>query len=154
MAALNRKFLLRAVAAPTRAARPPDDPIYSVIEAHQKAKRDERDAVRLADAYEDNTVCRPDMNSQQIAAHDGLEMAVSAAFDRLKKMSIALVTTKPTTVAGIGAVCRYMKSLLLEERTAGLLLREACDNDSDPGMATFCDTIAAAIEAGIQEGSS
>jgi hypothetical protein len=154
MAAHNRKFLLRAVAAPTRAARPPEDPIYSVIEAHQKAKRDERDAVRLADAYEDNTVCKLNMNAQQTADHNELERAVSVAFDRLKEMSIALVTTKPTTIAGIGAACRYMKSLLLEEGTAGLLLREDCDNDSDPGMATFCDTIAAAIEAGIQEGSS
>jgi hypothetical protein len=149
----NRKFLLRAVEAPTRAARPPDDPIYSVIEAHQKAHRGWRDAVRTEFAYEDDTVAKSLMDAQQLGSFAVLEKATSAASDRLSKTSLALVTTKPTTIAGIGAVCLYMKSQLLGEGKAGLLLEEDCDNDSDPGMATFCDTIAAAIEAGLQEGA-
>ncbi len=40
MAIRNRKLMLRMVTAPRPAtAIPPDDPIYAVIEAHQKARR-------------------------------------------------------------------------------------------------------------------
>jgi hypothetical protein len=51
---------------------------------------------------------------------------------------------KPTSLAGIGAVCRYMKSLL-EQGTPGLPLENEF-GDVESGMGIFCDTIAAAIE--------
>jgi hypothetical protein len=146
MALHTRRPMFRIVAASTPAAVGPVDPIYSVIEAHQKAHRDYRDAVRIEYAYEDNAVTKSLMDAQQLGSFALLEKATSAALGRLSEMSLALVTTKPTTIAGIGAVCRYMKSLLLEEGTAGLLLEEDVDHDSQPGMATFCDTIAAVIE--------
>jgi hypothetical protein len=146
MAAHNRKPLLRAVAVPTPAsASPPVDPIYSVIEAHQKAHRGHIDAVRVEFGYEENIGCRHDMSAEQLREYDVLGTATAAAADQLEETSVALVTAKPTTLAGIGAVCRYMKSLL-GDGTPGLLVDNELD-DVEAGMGVFCDTIAAAIEA-------
>jgi hypothetical protein len=144
----SRKLILRAVAVPARAgASPPIDPIYTAIEKHQKADRDLRDAVRIEDTYEDNTVAKCLMDARQLGSFAILEKSTSVALDRLSETSLALVTTKPTTIPGIGAVCRYVKARLLEEGTAGLILKEGAVDDTWPGMATFCDTIAAATEA-------
>ncbi len=142
----NRKPLLRAIAALiTAGASPSDDPIYGAIEAHQRAYRGHVEAVHIEYAYEENTVLVRDMDAEQLAEYDVLERATCKAFARMHDMSIALVTTKPTTVAGIGAVCRYMKSLL-EEGTPGLPLENEF-GDVETGMGVFCDTIAAAIES-------
>jgi hypothetical protein len=146
MAMHTRRPMFRIVAASTPAAAgPPVDPIYAVIEAHQKAHRDHIDAVRVEFAFEEDTVCQRDMDAQQLGAFTLLQDATSAAGDRMEEMSISLVTTKPTSLAGIGAVCRYLKSLLLEESAPGLHL-DAEFGDVESGMAIFCDTIAAAIE--------
>ncbi len=133
---------LRAIAAPLPAgASPPDDPIYAVIAAHQSANRGHLEAVEAENAYEEAAGCRFNMNAEQARTFARLEEMTSATFDHLKGLSLTLVTTKPTTTAGIGAVCRYVKSLLFARGLAGLLLED------DHGTATFCDTIAAAIEA-------
>ena len=93
------------------------------------------------------------MDAEQLRSFALVRKATCVASDRLKETSLALVTTKPTTIAGIGAVCRYVKSLLLEQGVAGLLLEEDTCDDTQPGMATFCDTIAVAIEGGLQDGA-
>jgi hypothetical protein len=147
MAMQGKKPAFRIVAAGTTAAGVGADPIYAAIEAHLKAHRGHVEAVRVEFAYEEDTVCARDMDPEQKRAFALLQDATSAAADQLEKTSIALVTTKPTTVTGIGAVCRYMKSLLLGEGTAGLLWEEDSLDDTEPGMATFCDTIATATEA-------
>ncbi len=87
------------------------------------------------------------MDAEQLRAFTFLQNETSAASNRLEETSTALMTTRPATLAGIGAVCRYMKFLLLEEGTAGLLWEEDSTHDTEPGMAASCDTIAAAIEA-------
>jgi hypothetical protein len=72
--------------------------------------------------------------------------AAGVANDTLIETSTALITTRPTTVGGIGALCRYMTSLL-EKDTPGLWIGEEVDDPIEVSTATFCDTIAAAIEA-------
>jgi len=107
------KNALRVVASKTTAASlPPDDPIYAAIEAHQRAHRGHIDAVRVEFAFEENTVSERNMNAEQRGKFAILQNATAAAAHQLEKTSNALVTTKPTTVAGIDAVCRYTKSLL------------------------------------------
>jgi hypothetical protein len=141
-----RKSTLRMVAAPKSAAdSPPVDPIYAAIEAHQKAHRGHVEAVRIEFAFEESTICERDMDAEQRRTLAGVQKATSAAFDRMEKTSIALVMTKPTTLAGIGAVCRYLK-LVLEDGTPGFPLENKF-GDVETGMAVFCDTIAAAVEA-------
>jgi hypothetical protein len=125
-------------------AAPQIDPIYAAIAEHQNGHRDHRGAVEAECAFDSSTPREREMTAEQIHTWAILQKATSTAFDRLEKTSGALVKTKPTTLAGIGAVCRYMKSLL-EKGTPGLPL-EIEFQDIETGMAVFCDTIAAAIE--------
>jgi hypothetical protein len=149
----GRKPAFRIVAASTPAAAVPAvDPIYAAIQVHHQALRGHIDAVRVEFAYEENAGCRRDMNAEQLREHDVLGTVTAAAANQLEETSVGLVTVKPTTLAGIGAVCRYMKSLL-GDGTPGLLVDNEFD-DVEAGMGVFCDTIAAAIEAGIREAYS
>jgi len=137
--------MLRVVAAArVGAASPLVDPIYTAIEVHQKAFRGHIDAVHIEFTYEEAADGRWNMNAEQTRAFARLGDATHAAFLRMEEMGIALVTTKPTTLAGIGAVCRYLKSLL-EDGTPGLCLENEF-GDVESGISIFCDTIAAAVE--------
>jgi hypothetical protein len=122
------------------------DPIYAIIEAHQNAYRDYSDGVDAENACEEAAGGQWNMDAEQQRMFARLKQVTGAAWTRMKALSSAMVTTKPTTLAGIGAVCRYMKSLL-KEGTPGLPF-EVELGDLEAGMGIFCDTIAAAIEGG------
>ena len=127
---VTRRGALGAIAAATAAvtdagARPADaapaiDPIYEVIEAHRKA-------------------C--------IDYHEAVDIHMDAAYDRLDDAGCDLINTKPTTLAGILALCRYITPLFEEEDSPDLPTYILYDDDTTATPAeALCYVIGRAVE--------
>src|SRR5450631_4127477 len=84
------------------------DPIYGVIEQHRKAARDHIEAVRVQFAYEEHG----GIQGERLEEYQRLDGETDKAYDRMEHASGDLVNTKPATLAGIVAVCRYVGTLL------------------------------------------
>ncbi len=111
---LTRRGALGAIAAATAAvtvagARPADaapaiDPIYAAIEQH-------RHTAKIWGSAVDAEACFPDrhMNNEQARQFEFLQQAREAARDTLADAGVDLVTTEPTTLAGIIAAVTYVR---------------------------------------------
>jgi hypothetical protein len=91
------------------------DPIFAAIDAH-------RQAVAAHDAVTDvraafNDVNMNDEQKEQLAI---LEAAADDAWDQLDDSGCDLVNSRPTTLAGVAALCRYVEPLLNERNTVNL----------------------------------
>ncbi|MEH2519188.1 hypothetical protein V1279_004761 [Bradyrhizobium sp. AZCC 1610] len=97
------------------ATAPAVDPIYAAIDAH-------RQAVAAHDAVTDVRAAFNDvnMNDEQKAQLAVLEAAGADAWDQLDDAGCDLVNSKPTTLAGVAALCRYVEPLLNEKDTVNL----------------------------------
>jgi hypothetical protein len=85
------------------------DPIHDVIEAHRKAAREHIEALNIHCAFEE---CG--MQGEKLAKYKRLTAETDAAYDRMEVVSLDLINTKPTALAGILALCRYMEPLFGE----------------------------------------
>jgi hypothetical protein len=95
------------------------------------------------------------MNDQQKTQLAVLEAAVDDAWDRLEDVGINLVTTEPTTSAGIVALCRYVEPLLNQRGTVNLPEEILWDDDTHSSAGgTLVNAIAASVEAIIRQGTN
>jgi hypothetical protein len=92
------------------------DPIYAVIEAHRKATREHIEAVRIQFAYEEEGGIKGERRQE----YNRLVALTNAANDAMDEAGCSLVNTGPTTLAGILALCRYIKPLFGETDQPGL----------------------------------
>jgi hypothetical protein len=160
--ALTRRGALGAIAAATAGvtiagARPADaapaiDPIYAAIERHRAAAVVWDAAVDVRSDFDDRQ-----MNDEQRRQRDELDDAVDDAREPLTEAGVDLVTTAPTTLAGIIAAVGYIRTQM---RDAGSYMpyevefefeyTEGCAGDAHDTMGwidAFLDTIAEAAAA-------
>src|ERR1700675_1660133 len=76
------------------------DPIYDVIEQHRKAAREHIEALNIHCAFEE---CG--MQGEKLQEYERLVALTDVAWVAMAEAGYALVNTKPTTLAGILAVC-------------------------------------------------
>jgi hypothetical protein len=119
------------------------DPIYGVIEQHRKAARGHIEAVRVQFAYEEHG----GIQGERLEEYQRLDGETDEAYDRMEHASGDLVNTKPATLAGIVAVCRYVGTLLEGYDSPDLPEYISYDDDTQETPAeALCHTISAAIE--------
>jgi len=83
------------------------DPIYAAIERHKQAAAVYDAATDVRARFNDIN-----MNDEQRKQLAVLEDAADEAWDPREEAAIDLLNTKPTTLAGIVALCRYVDPLL------------------------------------------
>ncbi len=88
----------------------PPDPIYAVIEVHRKTAREHIEAVRIQFAYEEEG----GIKGERLQEYERLEALTDAAYYAMDEAGCSLVNTRPTTLAGILALCRYIEPLFGE----------------------------------------
>ena len=126
-------------------AEPAPDPIYAVIDLHRAACEAHREAVRTEFAFEE-----AGMTGQKLRQYQILQFATSAAFDNMTDVGCDLVNTKPTTLAGIVALCRYVEPLLNEDGTPQMPEVITWDDDTESSVAgALANVIAAAVRTMI-----
>ncbi len=86
------------------------DPIYDVIEAHRKAAREHIEAMRTQFAYEEHG----GKEGERLKEYKRLEALTDVAWVAMADAGCTLVNTRPTTLAGILALCRYIEPLFGE----------------------------------------
>jgi hypothetical protein len=82
------------------------DPIYAVIERHRKAALAHNDAVDTHCAFEE-----VGMQDEKREQYNRLRAVTDAAYDELESAGFDLINTLPTTLAGILALCQYIRPL-------------------------------------------
>jgi len=152
MRAPSRRTVLTLVAAvgagglATAAADVPSaDPIYAAIERHkQTAAIYDAAAAQRAD-FEDL-----DMNTEQAKQCGLLDEALEVAWAPCEQAGIDLITTEPTTLAGITTAIRYIRIQMGNNGTfmpyeIKFEWDRGCEGDETLGwLAVFLDTIASA----------
>jgi len=135
---------LAVVAAPATtsvlAAAP--DPIYAVIERHRRAAHKHHEAVDIHMDFEE-----VDMTGEKLEKYNSLVAETAAAYDELEDAGLDLINTLPTTLAGIFALCQYIKPLFAEDEAPDLpeyILYDA-GTTAYPAEA-FCHVITRAAE--------
>jgi hypothetical protein len=128
------------------AAAPASDPIYVVIERHIHAVAIYDAAVRVRGGFND-----AEMDGEQRAQLAVLKDAVNETYDRMEDAGTDLVNTKPTTLAGIVVLCRYIEPLLDEDETPHLPQAIYWDDDTASTVGgALANVIAAAVDALIK----
>jgi hypothetical protein len=90
------------------------------------------------------------MTGQKLRQYQILQFATSAAFDNMDDVGCDLVNTKPTTLAGIVALCRYVEPLLNEDGTPQMPEVITWDDDTESSVAgALANVIAAAVRTMI-----
>ena len=140
----------KAVTVPQNTASSPD-PIYDVIEAHRKATREHHEAVCVECAFEEAN----DFHGEQREEYQRLSAASGTAYDAKDEAGDTLVNTKPTTLAGILALCRYIEPLFAETDQPDLPeLIEYDDSASAYIPEAFAYVIGRAIEELMKAGQT
>jgi hypothetical protein len=83
------------------------DPIHAVIEQHRKAAREHTEAIDLEAAFEEAHGIKGE-------EYERLSAVTMAAYYAMADAGRTLVNTRPTTLAGILALCRYIEPLFGE----------------------------------------
>jgi hypothetical protein len=110
---------------PVRAASQAADPIYEVIESHRKACAAHNEAVDTHMDFEE-----VGMTGEKLEKYESLVAETDAAHDRLDGVGCDLINTRPTTLAGILALCRYINPLFEEEDSPDLPTYILYDDDT------------------------
>ena len=89
-----------------------------------------------------------DISPEQLATYQVLEAATGDACDRMEDAGVDVLNTKPTTLAGIIALCRYVEPLFNEQHAFDLpeVISWEDDTQSTPAGG-FANVIAAAVKA-------
>jgi hypothetical protein len=101
------------------------DPIYEVIERHRKACAAHNEAINTHMAFEE-----ADMQDEKLARYKRLVADTAAAYDELEDAGLDLINTRPTTLAGIFALCQYIKPLFAEDDAPDLPTHILYDDDT------------------------
>jgi hypothetical protein len=133
-----------AIPTATLTAAPAADPIYALIERHKEAAAVYDAATHVRAHFND---CH--MNDEQRKQLAVLQDAVDEAWDPREEAAIDLLNTKPTTLAGIVALCRYIEPLLNADGELPPMIYWDDETISSAGGA-FANVIAAAVEALIK----
>ena len=144
---------LAAVAMPisaTPVSDAPIDPIYAAIERHKAAGIVWDAAVDVRSRFHDLH-----MTDEQREQRNLLDDAVEDAWEPCEQSGIDLITTKPTTSAGIITAIRYIQIQMLDDGTympqgVEFEYTEGSEGDSRAAMGwidAFLDTIASATAA-------
>jgi hypothetical protein len=119
------------------------DPIYAVIERHRKALAEHIEAVRVEFAFEE----AHDIEGERREEYQRLYAASGTAYDEMDEAGCDLVNTRPTTLAGILALCQYIKPVFGEDDQPGLPEHIKYDDDTTACMPeAFAHVIGRAIE--------
>jgi hypothetical protein len=118
------------------------DPIYEVIERHRKACAAHNEAIDIHMDFEESG-----MTGEKLAKYKRLVAETDAAYDRLVDVGCDLINTRPTTLAGILALCRYINPLFKEEDSPDLPTYILYDDDTTATPAeALCYVIGRAAE--------
>jgi hypothetical protein len=118
------------------------DPIYEVIEQHRKACAAHNEAINIHTDFEE-----VGMTGAKLEKYESLVAETDAAYDRLDDVGCDLINTKPTTLAGILALCRYITPLFEEEDSPDLPTYILYDDDTTATPAeALCYVIGRAAE--------
>ena len=98
-----------ALALPTAKASEAD-PIFAVIERHGKACREHNEAIDTHMDFEE-----VGMTGEKLEKYNSLVADTAAAYDELEDAGLDLINTRPTALAGIFALCQYIKPLFAED---------------------------------------
>jgi len=132
-----------AVPAAALTASPSLDPIFAVIQRHKEVLAAYDAAVNVRGCF--NDINMNDEQREQLAV---LVAAVDDAYEHMEDVGSDLVDTKPTTLAGIGALCRYIEPFLNENDSPNLPQVIYWDDDTESSAAgAFANVIAAAVNA-------
>ena len=126
------------------------DPIYAAIEQHKQTAAIYDAAAAQRAGFEDL-----DMNTEQAKQCGLLDEALEVAWVPCEQAGIDLITTEPTTLAGITAAIQYIR---IQTRNNGTFMPYHIKFEWDRGyeadgretlgwLATFLDTIASATAA-------
>ena len=125
--------------------------IYAVIEQHRKASAGHIEALRVEFAFEE----AHDIEGERKEEYDRLYAATGDAWDAMDEAACNLVTTKPATLAGILALCRYIGPLFEGDDAPNLPEHIKYDDDTQEAPAeALCHTIGRAIEVLIKAGQT
>jgi hypothetical protein len=120
------------------------DPIYDVIEQHRKAAREHIEAVRVQFAYEEHG----GIKGERLKEYRRIEAAVDVAWVAMADAGCTLVNTRPTTLTGILALCRYIEPLFGETNQPDLPDHIDYEDDASAYIPeAFAYVIGRAIEA-------
>jgi hypothetical protein len=100
------------------------DPIHAVIEQHRKAVSEHNAALNIHCAFEE---CG--MQGEKLEEYERLVALTDAAWVAMADVGRHLVNTRPTTLAGILALCKYIEPLFGETDQPDL--PEYIDYDDD-----------------------
>jgi hypothetical protein len=130
-----------ALALPTAKASEAD-PIYEVIERHRKACAAHNEAIEIHMDFEE-----VGMTGAKLAKYNSLVAATDAAYDELDDAGLDLINTRPTTLAGIFALCQYIKPVFAEDDAPDLPEYILYDDDTTATPAeALCYVIGRAAE--------
>jgi hypothetical protein len=118
------------------------DPIFAVIERHRKACREHNEALDTHMDFEE-----VGMTGEKLAKYNSLVAATDAASDELDDAGLDLINTRPPTLAGIFALCQYIKPLFAEDDAPDLPEYILYDDDTTATPAeALCYVIGRAVE--------
>jgi hypothetical protein len=118
------------------------DPIFAVIERHRKACREHNEAVDTHMDFEE-----VGMTGEKLEKYNSLVAETAAAYDELEDAGLDLINTRPTTLAGIFALCQYIKPLFAEDEAPDLPEYILYDDDTTATPAeALCYVIGRAVE--------
>jgi hypothetical protein len=136
---------LAVAAMPTAAPDSPActiDPIFAVIERHRKACAAHNEAIDTHMDFEE-----VGMAGAKLEKYESLVAETDAAYDRLDDVGCDLINTKPTTLAGILALCRYINPLFVKDDAPDLPEYILYDDDTTATPAeALCYVIGRAAE--------
>ena len=99
----------RAAGSPAAAVTQTANPIFALIEQHRAAEIAFREAVRVEFAMKKNEDAISKLKFRQRRAYEGkFEQLREATSDTGDRNCDLLVTTTPTTLAGVAALCCYL----------------------------------------------
>jgi hypothetical protein len=118
------------------------DPIFAVIERHRKACAAHNEAIGTHMAFEE-----ANMQGEKLRKYKSLVADTAAAYDELEDAGLDLINTRPTTLAGIFALCQHIKPLFAEDDAPDLPEYILYDDDSTAYPAeAFAYVIGRAVE--------
>jgi hypothetical protein len=118
------------------------DPIFAVIERHRKACREHNEALDIHMDFEEIG-----MTGAKLEEYKRLVAETDAAYDELEDAGLDLINTQPTTMAGIFALCQYIKPLFAEDDAPDLPQYILYDDDTTATPAgALCYVIGRAVE--------
>jgi hypothetical protein len=126
------------------------DPIHAVIEQHRKAVSEHNAALNIHCAFE-----QCGMQGEKLEEYERLVALTDAAYYAMSSAGCTLVNTRPATMAGILALCKYIEPLFGEVDQPELPEYIDFDDDTQAYIPeAFAYVIGRAVEELIKAGQT